>query len=240
MHGSGSRIRVARIIARLNVGGPAIHVISLTSRLPQEEFETRLFVGEVSPGEAEMSDVLRRERVEPVRIPGLGRSIRLGNDVLALARLIAELRRFRPDIGHTHTAKGGALGRIAAQLCRVPQVVHTYHGHVFEGYFHPALAKAIVMTERALGRATDAVVTISPRQHYDITRRFRIVAPETASIIPLGFDLTRFDGVSRARGRLRADLGVGDAPTIAVVGRLTRIKDHDLLFRAFRLIPEGP
>src|SRR5262245_50831727 len=119
-------IRVARVIARLNVGGPAIHVCSLTSRLPPP-FVSRLYVGDVGPGEEEMREVTAREGVEPVRVAGLGRAIR-STDTLALWRLIRHLRAFRPHIVHTHTAKAGALGRIAARVIGAPIIVHTFHG----------------------------------------------------------------------------------------------------------------
>jgi glycosyltransferase involved in cell wall biosynthesis len=226
------RIRVARVIARLNVGGPAIHVTSLTARLPPERFESRLFVGDVSPAEAEMLDVVAAERVVPVRVSGLGRAIDATQDLRALARLVAEFRRYKPHIVHTHTAKGGALGRLAAALCRVPVVVHTFHGHVFEGYFSKPVTEGFLAIERGLARFTHAVVTISPRQYADITERFRVAPKTKTHIVPLGFDLQRFEGVGAHRGALKAELKSGDAPVVSIVGRLTAIKDHALLFRA--------
>jgi glycosyltransferase involved in cell wall biosynthesis len=236
----GAPVRVARIIARLNVGGPAIHVTSLTSRLPAGRFESRLYAGDVSPGEAEMVEVLEREGVSPVRVPGLGRALRGHNDSRALLRLVMELRRFRPHIVHTHTAKGGTLGRIAARLCGVPIVVHTFHGHVFEGYFSPPVARVFVGIERGLARVTDAIVTLSRRQREDINDRYGIVPRYRTYVVPLGFDLGRFDGIARLRGQLRAELGIGDARLLTIVGRLTPIKDHPLLFEAMtRLGPEA-
>jgi glycosyltransferase involved in cell wall biosynthesis len=227
-----ARFRVARIIARLNVGGPAIHVASLTARLPADRFESTLLAGDVSPGETEMRDALERESVTPRRIPGLGRALNSRQDLEAFARLVAELRAFRPHIVHTHTAKAGTLGRIAARLCRVPIVVHTFHGHVFDGYFSPMVSRAFVGIERMLARATDAIVTISPRQHDDITRRYRVARPEATHVVPLGFDLARFGAAHERKGELRRELGIGDAPLVSIVGRLTKIKDHPLLFEA--------
>jgi glycosyltransferase involved in cell wall biosynthesis len=214
------------------VGGPAIHVTSLTSRLPVPRFESRLFAGDVAEGEAEMTEVLEREGVTAIRVPGLGRAIKGRQDALALWRLIRELRRFRPHIVHTHTAKGGTLGRLAARLCGVPIVVHTFHGHVFDGYFHPLVARGFVAIERGLGRITDAIVTLSPRQRADITERYRIVPRYRTYVVPLGFDLARFVEAARLRGELRRELGIGDAPLVTIVGRLTAIKDHALLFAA--------
>lgn len=231
------RVRIARIIARLNVGGPATHVSLLTSRLPANRFDTLLITGQVSSGEVEMTDVLEREGVTPTRIPELGRSANPFRDIAAFRRLIDELRRFRPHIVHTHTSKAGALGRAAARLLRIPYVVHTYHGHVFEGYFHPWVTRTIINAERTLARLTDVVVTISPRQHVDLTQRFRVVPPERTRVIPLGFDLSRFDDVSMYRGQVRRELGIPDGvPIVTSLGRLVPIKDYPLLLRAFAVM----
>jgi glycosyltransferase involved in cell wall biosynthesis len=226
-------LRIARVIARLNVGGPAIHVSLLTGRLPRDRFESRLYVGSVSPGEIEMTDAFEREAITPIRIPHLGRSIGPFHDSAALWHLVRAFRQFRPDIVHTHTAKAGTLGRVAAKIARVPITVHTFHGHTFDGYFSPLVTRGFLAIERTLARGTDAIVTISPRQFADITEKYRVAPPEKTRIIPLGFDLSRFDDVDRLRGDLRRDLGVGDHPVISVIGRLVPIKDHALLFQAF-------
>ncbi len=228
-----SEVRVARIIARLNVGGPAIHVCNLTSRLPSP-FVTRLYVGDVGPGEQEMPGAAALAGREPIRVAGLGRSIRPA-DALALFTLVRELRRFRPHIVHTHTAKAGALGRLAARAVGA-RVVHTFHGHVFDGYFSPNKTRAFLAIERGLARLSDAIVTLSPRQRADIVDRYRIAMPDRVHVIPLGFDFTSFDDATRHRGELRRELGLpSDVPLVASVGRLTAIKDHALLFHAFRL-----
>ncbi len=230
-------IRIARVIARLNVGGPALHVSLLSANLPAEAFETRLFVGAVAPDEREMIEVLEPARIPLTRIPELGRAVRARDDAVALARLTNELRRYKPDIVHTHTAKAGALGRIAGLICRVPRLVHTFHGHVFEGYFSPVMSRTVITVERTLARLTDTVITISPRQYEDITERFRIVPAHKARVIPLGFDLTPFLNAGVHRGRLRAELGISsDVTIVACVGRLVPIKDCALLLRAFALV----
>jgi glycosyltransferase involved in cell wall biosynthesis len=232
---AGAEIRVARIIARLNVGGPAIHVCNLTSRLPAP-FVTRLYVGAVGPGEEEMGNVDEQAGGAPVRVPGLGRAIR-PVDASALWTLIRELRRFRPHIVHTHTAKAGALGRLAARAAGVPVLVHTFHGHVFDGYFHPLVTRAFLTIERALARVTDAIITLSPRQKSDIVERYRVAPSPKVHVVALGFDFRRFDDLTDWRGELRRELGL--APGVALVasiGRLTAIKDHALLFRAFHLV----
>lgn len=183
-----------------------------------------------------MVDALQRERVAPIRVAGLGRAIRAGDDARALARLVGELRRFRPHIVHTHTAKAGALGRIAAALSGAPVIVHTFHGHVFEGYFHPAIARVFVAIERGLAHLTDGIVTLSASQQSDIVSRYAIVPRLRSYIIPLGFDLDRFARAAEWKGQFRREIGVGDAPLVTAVGRLTRIKDHPLLLKAMALV----
>ncbi len=226
-------IRVARIIARLNVGGPAIHVCNLTSKLTHP-FVSRLYVGEVGANEEEMADVVRREGVHPTRVAGLGRAIRLG-DMAALWHLIAELRAFRPHIVHTHTAKAGTLGRLAARAVGAPIVVHTFHGHVLDGYFSPFVTRTFLGIERTLARLSDAIITLSPLQQNDIVRRFRVAPAGKVHVIPLGFDFQQLDDVNTRRGELRRELGISpDVPLIASIGRLTAIKDHSLLLQSFR------
>ena len=128
-------IRVLRVIARMNVGGPALQVVELSRNLDAERFETRLLVGAVDDSEADYLE-LRAPDVAAVRIPGLGRELGPG-DIRALPAIVREMRRFRPHIVHTHTAKAGVLGRVAARIARVPATVHTFNGHLLRGYFSP-------------------------------------------------------------------------------------------------------
>ena len=130
-----TRLRVARVISRLNVGGPAIHTVLLTAGLDPAAFESRLYVGAPGPAEGDMLALALARGVEPIAVPGLGRSIHPGRDLAALGRLARAFRAFRPHIVHTHAAKAGTLGRVAARLAGVPRSVHTFHGHVLEGYF---------------------------------------------------------------------------------------------------------
>src|SRR5688500_16504976 len=122
-------MRILRIIARMNVGGPALQVTALARHLDPTRFEQRLLVGSVGSGEADYVE-LRAPDVEVIRVPGLGRAPRAWDDARALAGIVAEIRRFRPDVVHTHTAKAGTIGRLAATGCRVPWRVHTFHGHL--------------------------------------------------------------------------------------------------------------
>ncbi len=232
---SGSRMkpRVVRAIARLNVGGPALHVTYLTAGLA-DRYPTVLVAGAVAPGEADMSAWAREQGVDVHTIPQLGRSIRPWDDLLVFMKLFRLFRRLRPDIVHTHTAKAGTLGRLAAVLARVPVRVHTFHGHVFRGYFGKNTTRLVLWTERFLARFTTCVVAISESQADEIVDQFRICSRKRVRVIPLGLDLARFD-VSRLRGlrgELRSEIGAGSDPIVSIVGRLVPIKNHKLFLHA--------
>lgn len=223
------RIEVVRIIARLNVGGPALHTMHLTEGL-SSAYPTLLVTGEVDEGEADISSraVARGLRVH--RIPELGRSVRPWSDLVALFKLIRLLRRVRPTIVHTHTAKAGTLGRIAALVCRVPVRVHTFHGHVFNGYFNRWKTNTYLIIERLLGRVTTRIITVSDGQADELVHRYRICSPDKMSVIPLGLQLECF-APSQSNGDredFRAELGGEDEPVVTIVGRLAPIKNHDL------------
>jgi glycosyltransferase involved in cell wall biosynthesis len=218
------RIRVMRVVARMNVGGPALQASVLTRGLDPARFDQRLCTGFVEPGEADYID-LRAPEVGVHRIPTLGRSVRPADDARALAALIAQMREFRPHIVHTHTAKAGLLGRTAAVLTRVPARVHTYHGHLLHGYFSPAKTRMVVAAERASARVTDRIIAVGEHIRDDLVAA-GIGRPDRYVVVPPGTALAALP--DRAEARLR--LGVpGDAPVIAYVGRLTRIKRPDRL-----------
>lgn len=232
------RIRVARVIARLNIGGPAQHVVHLTAGLSPEHFESRLFTGQESPTEGSMLDLAQRLGVGPVSVPGLGRDISPLRDPASLTFLYRAFRSFRPDVVHTHTAKAGAVGRIAARLARVPVVVHTYHGHVFHSYFSPAKTRLFLAIERALARRTDRLLAVSESVRDELLR-YRIAGPDRLVTLPLGLDLRGFLDVERARGALRRELGVGPAtPLVGIIARLVPIKRHEDFLLAAGLVAE--
>jgi glycosyltransferase involved in cell wall biosynthesis len=160
-------------------------------------------------------------------------------DLTALAKLVRLFRRLRPDIVHTHTSKAGVVGRLAARLAGVPRSVHTFHGHVLEGYFSPAVTRLFLGIERALAGHTDRIVTLSPRLRHALLA-MGIGRPEQVEVVPLGLDLDRFVRASRGQAELRRGLGIPDgAPLLGIVGRLVAIKDHPTLFRAVGLFPDG-
>lgn len=224
------RVDVVRVIARLNVGGPALHTMNLSEGL-DGRYRTLLVTGEVGPDEADMSDQAELRGIRLVRIPELGREPNPLNDLRALWKLARLLRRVRPRIVHTHTAKAGTLGRLAALAARVPVRVHTFHGHVFHGYFSARATRVYLAIERALARVTTRVVAISDAQADDLSDRYRVCGRDRLSVIPLGLDLARFrpDDDAEARASFRRELGVGDGePVVVIVGRLVPIKNHDL------------
>ena len=226
---------MVRIIARLNVGGPARHVLLLAEGLRAHGFETTVLHGDVDVGETplrEASGVAERAGFRLERIPGLGPQIAPLQDARALAGLVAALRRERPAIVHTHTAKAGALGRIAARIAGVPVVVHTFHGHVLEHYFTPVGSRLVQLAERGLTQLTERLVTLSPRLRDELAHRYRVAAAEDIAVVPLGRDIAPFRQAER--GTLRRLLGLDpQALLIGAVGRLVPIKDLPLLVRAF-------
>jgi glycosyltransferase involved in cell wall biosynthesis len=229
-------VRIARLIARLNVGGPAQHAILLTAGLDSARFLTTLVTGVGEPDEGDLSADARRRGVEPVVVPELGPRVRPGRDLVALGRLVRLLRRLRPELVHTHTAKAGALGRVAARLAGVPIIVHTFHGHVLDGYFSPRLTRLFLQIERALARITDRIITVSPRVRHDLLAR-GIGRPEQMEVVPVGLDLARFLDGSAPPARLRETLAIPpQAPLLGIVGRLVPIKDHPTLFQALGLL----
>ena len=214
-----SRTRVLRVIARMNVGGPAWQVTALTERLDPAAYETRLVTGHVGPGEADYLE-LRAPHLPVRRIEGLGRAVRATDDARALASLVGEVRRFRPHIVHTHTAKAGVLGRLAARACRVPYVVHTFHGHLLHGYFSPPVTAAVRQTERALARATTRLVAVGEKVRDDLLAA-GIGRPAQYEVVPPGVDLALAPPKAAARERLGLP---AEGPVVAFVGRLTAVK----------------
>jgi glycosyltransferase involved in cell wall biosynthesis len=234
--GSGA-IRVLRLFSRLNIGGPSIHVILLTAGLTAKGYTTRLVVGTEAAHEGNLLDLAAAKGVACEALSGLGREIRPLQDLRSLVQLYRLMRAFRPQIVHTHAAKAGLLGRVAARLAGVPVVVHTYHGHVLRGYFGPAKTEAFRSLERLLGRVTDALIAVSAGVKQELVDlgvadgpRFRVVA--------LGLELESLAG-TLPRGGLRRERAIpDDAPLIGMVGRLVPIKDVPTFLQAAAKVRE--
>ncbi|MDF1664694.1 MAG: glycosyltransferase [Planctomycetota bacterium] len=238
----GEPVKVMRIIARLNVGGPALHCLILAQKLNTFGFRTTLVAGQMADGEESYEKLFSdRPDIATVPVTRLQRLTRLPSmfgDLLTLFELIRMMRKLRPAVVHTHTAKAGVLGRIAAFVTGVPVVVHTFHGHVLHGYFSPLISKGIALLERGLGVLTSAIVTLSPALRDELSGVFKVGPKRRFRIIPLGRDLDRFYDCERLRGSLRKELGLdSETPLLGCIGRLVPIKDHETLLRAFAELP---
>jgi glycosyltransferase involved in cell wall biosynthesis len=234
-------IRILRIIARLNIGGPAIQAIMLSSDLPRDQYHTLLACGSLSPGEGDMSYLARERNVRPLIIKGMGREISFLRDIRTLLELRRIIQRFKPHVIHTHTAKAGTLGRLAALSFRPCssrnsiRLVHTFHGHVFHSYFSPIKTRFFILLEKFLARFTDRIIAISDLQKKDICDRFKIATKEKVEIFPLGFDLSLFKDNVSDREVVRKKYFHKDLTDIFIaglIGRLTPIKNHLMLFKA--------
>ena len=237
--------KVVRIIARLNVGGPAKHVVWLTSGLEAAGYRSLLVTGTVPPGEEDMSYFADEAGVKPVYIPEMSREISL-KDAVTTWKLFRLLLRERPDIVHTHTAKAGTVGRVAGWFYRwlTPGVlvgrprpckfVHTYHGHVFHSYYGRFTTRTFLLIEKALARfVTDRLVVVSEQQREEINKTFGVGRTDQIRIIRLGLDLNVFSNYANRRGRFRTELGVDDETVlVGIVGRLTEIKNHEMFLES--------
>ena len=229
--------KVLRILNRLIIGGPLLNAAYLT-RYMAPEFETLLVVGEKEDHEKDAGFITDQLGIKPVFLPEMGRSIDPWKDYKAYRRLKKIIKEFSPDIVHTHAAKPGAVGRLAAENMKVPVIVHTYHGHVFHSYFGGIKTKFIINTERYLAKRTDTIVTISRQQLKELTEDFKIAPEEKFRIIPLGLDLDKFQNDSELkRKRFRNEFGISDDElVITIIGRLVPVKNHDLFLEGINYI----
>lgn len=239
-------MKIFRIIARLNVGGPARHVVWLSRELQDDEFRSVLVSGSVPPGEEDMTWFARENGVEPIFIPEMSRELSAA-DAVSLYKVYRELKRERPDIIHTHTAKAGTVGRTAGFLYRWltwgaligkprrVRVVHTFHGHVFHSYYGSLKTKIFLAIEKVLARvATDRIIVITGQQFDEIHGKFGIGRKEQFNVIPLGIDVDRYSEPADKREILRSQLGAGEEIVVGFVGRLTAIKNVGLLLKVAR------
>jgi glycosyltransferase involved in cell wall biosynthesis len=223
------------LFSRLNVGGPAIHVILLTAELDRRGYETRLVIGQEDDREGNLHHLATAKGVRSEQIAALGREIRPFSDLRALYTIWRLLRDFRPSIVHTHTAKAGLLGRLAAWMAGVPVVVHTFHGHVLRGYFGPTLTAFFRWIERRMARLSHVLIAVSAAVKNDLVE-FGVARADQVRVIPLGLELARFARPLPC-GRLRGEAGIpSDAPLIGIVGRLVPIKDVTSFLRAAALV----
>ena len=246
-------MKVLRIIARLNVGGPTRHVVWLTEALRDDGFESKLIAGTVPAGEEDMAYFAAEHGVEPIYIKEMSRELSL-RDIVSLFKVLRVIREERPDIIHTHTAKAGTVGRVAAFLYkwitpgavigrpRRVKLVHTFHGHVFHSYYGKAKTGVFIMIERSLARvATDKIIVITPQQLHEIHDKVGVGRAGQFEVIPLGIDLARLKRDENARTEFRRELNIRDETLlVGFVGRLTEIKNIPMLLRAVKSYVDLP
>jgi glycosyltransferase involved in cell wall biosynthesis len=236
-------VRVLRVIARLNMGGPTLHVSYLTKGLDERGYETTLVAGQLARGEDSMSYAAETLGIDVVQIPQLHRDLSPVYDPVAVKRLVAEIQRVRPHIVHTHTAKAGAVGRMAALLAgdaKPPVVVHTFHGHVLRGYFDPVRTEFFRETEKFLARHTTRLIAVGPEVRDDLVE-LGVAPAEKFTVIRLGIDLESRVGDGSAGGELRRQFGIpAERFVVGWIGRMTGIKRvPDVLETFKRLLALG-
>jgi len=217
--------KVLQIIARMNVGGPAVIVADLMRGLDTSKFEQKLITGFCADNEADYLETVATD-VKATRIAGLGRSISLAADAKAFLALVAMIKREKPDVIHTHTAKAGVLGRLAAILAGGDALtVHTFHGHLLHGYFSGWKTKLVIAIEKSLATRTDVLVAVGNQVKEDLLaagvgqrEQYRVFFPGLPT--PAVIDKTD------ARKAIGLD---EDATYCTFVGRLTQIKRPDRL-----------
>ena len=235
--------KIVRIIARLNVGGPAKHVVWLTAGL--DDYQTILVAGTVPAGEGDMGYFAEQSGVVPHFIPQMSREISW-QDVITIWKLYRLFVRESPDLIHTHTAKAGTVGRVAGFIYRwmTPGVlvgrprkckfVHTYHGHIFHSYYGRTKTRIFITIEKMLAAlVTDRLIVISEQQGREISEEFGVGTPEQIRIVPLGLDLNVFQSSAERRNKFRDELNIShETLLVGIVGRLTEIKNHHLFLEA--------
>jgi len=242
MEHSEPRVKILRVIARLNMGGPALHVAYLTAGLTERGYDTTLVAGSLARGEDSMSFVADQRGVQVVQIDELGREISPLRDLVATLRLARLIRRERPQILHTHTAKAGTVGRVAALLAgsrRPPIIVHTFHGHVLRGYFGPLRSYFFRLLERGLAAGTTALVAVSPEVRDDLVA-LGVAPSERFVVVRLGIELDeRVAPEQNGRAESRRYLGIpGDRFAVGWIGRMTAVKRTDDVLVAFKRLRE--
>jgi glycosyltransferase involved in cell wall biosynthesis len=227
-----SQKKIFRLFSRLNVGGPALHVVNLTAGLRSFGYETTLVVGSPDPSEGSMEYYARENHVDILRLPFFQAKLSLYKDMITLIELVKLFHKEKPDIVHTHTFKAGLLGRIAALIARVPMIVHTYHGHLLSGYTKGYKIRVLVFIERALGTFTDRLIAVSPQVSQDLNKA-SIAPAKKFSVIDLGFDMQRLLNEIELPSTLKKEFNIPpEAKVVGIVGRLVPVKSVDLFLHA--------
>ena len=220
--------KILRIITRLCVAGAPIHTILLNAKLDSQKYESYLVSGRIEPYESDMSYLADKYGIKPIYINSMGRELRLLKDVRALLDIIKLIKKIKPDIVHTHTAKAGMLGRIAAKLMGVKIIVHTFHGNVFKGYFSKPKTAFFIFLENNLAKISSKIIAISNQQKQELLD-LKITNENKIHIVPLGFDFENVIPSVSDKGKFREKYSIPDDATLfGIIGRLAPIKNHML------------
>lgn len=229
--------RVLRIINRLNLGGPTFNAAYLTKYLAPD-FDTLLVSGMKDAAEESSEFIVKNLDLHPVYMPEMYRELNPFRDYKSYYKLRKIIDEFKPDIVHTHAAKAGAVGRLAAIHSGVPVILHTFHGHVFHSYFGSVKTRMFLEIERYLAKRTTKIIALSELQRNELVNDFKIAPQDKFAIVPLGFDLSKFEtDKDQKRKKFRKEYNVADDEiAIGIIGRLVPIKNHELFLQALAII----
>lgn len=231
-------IKVLNVLNRMGIGGPAFNAVFITEHLPKDKFEAKLIAGQVENHETTFDAAMDILSEEPFTIPEMKRSLLNPiNDYKAYWKLRKYIREFKPDVVHTHSAKPGLLGRLAAKHENVPVIIHTFHGHTFHSYFGKAKTKLIIEIEKFLTSISTKIIAISELQRKEIVEDFKVVPNDKMVVLPLGFDIDQFtDADGSKRKSFREEFNVQDHQVaIGIIGRLVAIKNHQQFLRGLKI-----
>jgi glycosyltransferase involved in cell wall biosynthesis len=231
--------RILRIINRLNLGGPTFNAALLTRYLAPE-YETLLVAGTKMDSEESSEFICEQLGIDFIRLPEMSREINFTKDRAAYKKIRQLIKDFRPDIVHTHAAKAGTLGRLAAHSMKVPVIVHTFHGHVFHSYFNPVKTRIFLGIERFLAKRSSAIIAISDFQKDELANKFHLCGPEKIEVVPLGFDLSRFwDHMDEKRRSFRQQYFLrDDEVAVGIIGRLVPVKNHAMFLKVIKNVTD--
>jgi glycosyltransferase involved in cell wall biosynthesis len=234
--------KILRVLNRLNVGGPTYNVAYL-SRYIDTQYQTTVLAGIKEAHEGSSEYMLKDLGVDYEFVPDMFRSINPAKDLRAFKHIREKIKEYRPDIVHTHAAKAGVLGRLAAyhSAYRPKAILHTYHGNVFDGYFSPVKTKIFLAIERYLASISNAIIAISDQQKHDLVNKYNIAPADKVHVIRLGFDLDKFTtNTNEKRQSFRQFYGIADDEVvIAITGRLASIKNHFLFINALTILKKA-
>jgi len=231
--------RVLRILNRFNLGGPTYNAAYLTKYMAPD-FQTLLIGGENDESEKNSEFILNSLGVKPIVIKEMKRSINFSNDVIAYQRIKSIIKRFKPDVVHTHASKAGVLGRLAASNQNVKVILHTFHGHVFDSYFNNITTSFYKSVERRMAERSTKIIAISELQKKELVSKYHICSSDKIEIIPLGLDLSRFrENMNEKRKTFRKRYNIDDDEiAVGIVGRIVPVKNHLFFIDAVKGVME--